>query len=304
MRSLAELQFALDVIEADRLEDGAILAAPAGYVPGANPNNLSEAELEQRRAAALKSAEARRKTGVAEALRIRNQAVANAAVHKAQVDFFLQVAAENRKSQLRAELGDPSLTKAERQALEDELAEAYATEQLYNAERAKEQMKRQQEMRYWQKEQAQAGKRYDSAAWANAQKHIEELKKVMDDEELAGAMIKEYQGARKKYLADEERQRKQVEAAERERERQVKKFFAELERQEKKRQREAESARKKAEREAEKARKKAEREGGGDSEYAKALAAETQRIKDNYYGKGRTPLWQHEEWKNRKKAKK
>ena len=302
MDSLAQLEFALDVIESAR--PATVVAAPEGYVPGANPNQLSDAEMEQRRMAALKSAEARRKTGVSEALRVRNQAVANAAAHKARVDFELEVAGENQKSHIRAELQDPNISNAQRQALEAELADVYATEQMYNAGKAQANLQRQQKMRMYQREMDAASRRYDSAAWANAKANLDALKAESDDEEIAGALLKEHQTARKKYLADQERQRRQIAAAERERERKLKAFFNELERQRKKREREAEREKKKREREA---KKKEEGEGGGSglSDYEKAVMNEAEKERLRYYGsKERIPYRQTEAYKNRNKKPK
>lgn len=305
MNSLEELAFALDVVEVGR-EPAVVVAAPADYVPGANPNQLSDAELEQRRQAAAKSADARRKNGVGEALRIRNEAVANAAVRKAQTDFFIEVAGINRKSEIRDHLKDPSLTQAQKDAYNAELADVYATENLYNSEKAKTKVQRQQKLRYWQQEMADAGKRYDSAAWANAKANADALKAEMDDEEVAGALLKEHQNTRKKALADQERVRKAAEAAEKERQRNLKKFFAEAERQQKKRAREAESAAKKAKREAEKKAKEAEKKakegkGGGKGEmsaYQKAVLAEAEKERTAWYG-GNVPEHQTEAFKNR-----
>jgi colicin import membrane protein len=301
MRSVAELEFALDIIEAARPVDSTLLAAPQGYVPGANPNQLSDAEMEQRRMAALKSAEARRKTGVSEALRIRNQAVVDAAAHKARVDFELQVAGENQKQHIRAELRDPNLSLAEKQALEAELADVYATEQMYNAGKAQQNLQRQQKMRYLQREMDAASRRYDSAAWTNAKAQLDALKLEMDDVEIAGALLKEHQTARKNYLADQERQRKAIAAAERERERALKRFFNELERQRKKREREAEKAKKKAEREA--------KEGGGGSglsDYEKAVMSEAEKERVRYYkSRGKPiPYRQTAAYRDRNKKKK
>jgi len=301
MRSLAELEFALDVIEAGR-GPAPVVAAPADYVPGANPNNLSDAQLEQRRAAALKSADARRKSGVASMMQVRNMKVANAAVHKAQADFFIETAGANRKAEIRDQLRDPTLSAADRQALTDQLADVYATEQEWNAAKAQERVGRQQKLRYWEKEMADAGKRYDSAAWANAKQQADALRAEMDDEEIAGAMLKEHQGARKRYLHDQEVYRKQVAKAELERQRAVKKQQAEAERARKKREREAESARKKAEREREKAEKKAKGKKGS-SDYAKSLQAETDAIKERWYGKGKVPAWQQPDYADRMKSK-
>lgn len=298
MQSLAELEFALDIVEGQRT--GALVAAPADYVPGANPNNLSDAELEQRRQAALKSAEARRKSGVSQALAIRNQAVANAALQKAQVDFFIQVAGENRKAEIRAELADPALSPAEKQALNDELTDVYATEQLYNQEKAKANLQRQQKMRYWQKEMDSASRRYDSAAWANAKQNLEALKAEADDEEVAGALLKEHQSARKQYLAEQEQQRRAQAAADREQERQLKKFYAEVDRQKKKAAREAESAKKKAE----KAAKKKAGSGGtsGMSDWEQAVLREAEKERIAYYGsKKNIPYWQTDAYKNQGK---
>lgn len=301
MRSLAELEFALDALEIER-GIKPVVAAPADYVPGANPNDLSEAELEQRRQAALKSAEARRKNGVADAMRIRNQAVADRALHRAQVDFFIHVAGENKKAQIRAQLRDPSLSPADRQALNVELKDVYETEKAYQAEVARDRVQRTQKIRYFQKQMQQAAARYDSAAWANAKSQLDALQAEADDEEVSKALYKEHDASRKRYLSEQEAHRRQVEKAEREHERQVRKFFAELERQKKKRQREAESARKKAEREAKKAAKEAGEDS--DSPYAQAMKSERAKILNSYYGEGKWPTRLSEDFSKRKKKPK
>jgi hypothetical protein len=205
-------------------------------------NQLTDAEYEQRKAAALKSAEARRKKGVEEVQAMKRNAAGNVANRRAEIDYFLKVAADNQRDELMKALRNPNLSPQEAEMLRLQLADIYETERELSLAQAQKQAQDRKKLAYHRQKMAEAAKRYDSAEWDRQKQLVDELEKEIGLDEEAAGLVRIHDQNRKQILADWERQRRAAEKEAAERQRQLEKFYREVERQQKKAEREREKA--------------------------------------------------------------
>jgi hypothetical protein len=271
---LGEMSNIEDVLD---MAASAIVAAsvpPSKQPKRAQPNQLTEKEIEQRRQAALKSAEARRKKASAKLIEGNRGKDART---RAQREFTERSSIEDRVRQYQRQLTNPKLTRAQRVMLQTALDIELENQREIRIKKAEEARRVQNELVTARAEFARAQRLFDVDKMNTLRKTIEGLEKELEQTSMADEIVKinfstkremAQQNARAAAEArrDRERQTRELKAKQREREREQKRREAERDRMARKfftgiarRKREQEAEQRKREREAKRKQREAER---------------------------------------------
>lgn len=162
-------------------------AAPAPQPKRTAPDKLTDAEIEQRRQAGLKSAEARRKKNMDS---YESAVKGKDARTRADVDHFLDVTGENEVKKRRDQLKDPKLTREQRVAAQTALDIALADQRELKVKRAEMRRKLQKEMAQAQRELAYHSQRFDTEKMAESQARVDDLMKQAEEASLGDEILK------------------------------------------------------------------------------------------------------------------
>jgi len=162
-------------------------AAPAPDPKRSAPDKLTDAEIEQRRQAGLKSAEARRKKSMSE----YESAVKGADARKrANIDHFLDVVGETEVKKRRDQLKDPKLTREQRVAAQTALDIALADQRELKVKRAEMRRTLQKDIMKAQRELAYHSQRFDTEKMEEARAKVDALTKQADEYALGDEILK------------------------------------------------------------------------------------------------------------------
>jgi len=151
------------------------------------PGKLTDAEIEQRRQAGLKSAEARRKK---KAQKYEAAMSGKDARRQADVQHFLDVTGETEVRKRRQQLKNPKLTKEQRIAVKTALDIELADQRELKVKRAEMRRKLQKDLAQAQKELAYHSQRFDVDKMKAASATVDKLKKQAEEQSLGDDILK------------------------------------------------------------------------------------------------------------------
>lgn len=162
-------------------------AAPQEQPARSTPGELTDAEIEQRRQAGLKSAEARRKKSMADYESTMKGADAR---KRADVDRFLDTTGENEVKKQRDRLRNPNISKVERADAETALEIALADQRELKIKRAEMRNKLKKELALAERELAYHSRRFDVDKMNEVQQRLDALRKEVEDAQLGDEILK------------------------------------------------------------------------------------------------------------------